>query len=90
MQIYTNTFPNRIEYLDSQRKWLIDYDKKDCVVYISYDRIWSVLNKEYGIEYNETQKFMKNMLLIHFKIDGITPFYLYGNKSWFYVDSFQN
>ncbi len=58
---------------DLEGNYLFEYDKKNERFWVSYSRIWSVLEKEMKWNYNDIQKFMKTKVEEHFKIGGVTP-----------------
>ena len=58
--------------------------KKDGIVYFeqdseyevfwcSYDKVWSVFEKRFGLSYVEIQSFVKGMVEKHLKLEGLTP-----------------
>ena len=73
VKITLNGYYRRIEWFNSDGKWLIDYNQENGWTDISYDRIWSVFEKEHNMKYNDIQQFMSIMLLTHLKIKGTTP-----------------
>ncbi len=62
----------KIEFFNSKGEWFIDYHQEIKLVYISYNRIWSVFEKEYNMKYDEVKRFMKEMLLTRLKIKETT------------------
>ena len=50
---------------------VFDYNKKNRVVYISYDKIWSFLEDFFGLEYVEIQDLTKEWVEEHYKL-GVT------------------
>ncbi len=56
------------DLLNSKRKWLINYNQKLGITWISYYRIWSVFEKDFEMNKHEIQSFMKDMLSKHFKV----------------------
>jgi hypothetical protein len=72
---------NFIEYKDTlfylyKNKCLFDQDKKTMYFYINYDKIWSVFEKEFSLNYQEIKDFMSGMVEKHFKLKDYTPFRL--------------
>lgn len=65
---------NRFEVYNSEGQWLIDYNQKNGLTWISYWRIWLVFKIEYDMEYNDVEVFMKYMLLTHLKIEKTIPY----------------
>ena len=43
-------------------KNIMVYDKKNEVIYINYDEIWSVLRRDFGLNYSETQELTEEWL----------------------------
>ena len=74
--IFSDSKIDVINYFNSQDEWLINYNKKNVYTYIRWKYIWSVFKEEYNMNYNEIQAFIKDMLLIHFKLRGVTPRYI--------------
>jgi hypothetical protein len=62
-------------YVDSDREPLFMYyqDLDIGVVWVSYDRIWSVLGTEYGLKHTEIQGLIKDWLGETYKLRGLTP-----------------
>jgi hypothetical protein len=49
------------------------YDRKNEVVHINYNEIWSVLEDKFGLNYSETQKLTKRWLDEVYNLKGVTP-----------------
>ena len=49
------------------------YDRKNEVVYINYNQIWSVLEDKFGLNYSETQELTKRWLDEVYNLRGVTP-----------------
>ena len=66
---------DRTYYVDSDRKplfyYLQDSENKNC--YISYDRIWSVLETKFGMTYKEIRVVMGEWLESTYNLRGLTP-----------------
>ena len=63
-------------------KNLMFYDRKNDDVYIDYYQIWSVLRKDFGLNYNETQQVTEEWLGVVYNLRGITTkFALYETRS---------
>jgi hypothetical protein len=72
---------NRTFYVDSERKPLFYYqDEENGVVWVNYDRIWSVLRTEFGINYDEIQGLIKDWLGETYNLRGLTPMYILWRK----------
>jgi len=66
-------------YYNKEGKCLIKHNKKNNITWIRYIYIWSIFEKEYNMNYEDIQSFMKDQLLKHFKIMGTTPLKLEDN-----------
>jgi hypothetical protein len=66
---------NRTFYVDSERKPLFMYyqDLDIGVVWVDYNRIWSVLEKDFGLKYSEIQGLIEDWLGETYKLRGLTP-----------------
>ena len=51
---------------------LMIYDRKNDVVYINYHKIWSVLQNNFELNYNETQKLTERWLDEVYNLRGVT------------------
>jgi hypothetical protein len=62
-------------YVDSDREPLFMYyqDLDIGVVWVSYDRIWSVLEKDFGLNQDEIQGLIKEWLRGSYKLRRLTP-----------------
>lgn len=66
------TYPNRIfGFRDDEYVW--EYDFKNNYLWLRYSTVWSVLEKEYDLDYSEIQSIVKNEVEEHFKRKGVTP-----------------
>jgi hypothetical protein len=68
---------NKTFYMDSERKPLFYYyqGEENGVVWINYERIWSILEKDFGLSYNEIQELITRWLEGTYNLRGLTPFY---------------
>jgi hypothetical protein len=66
---------NKIYYVDSERKPLFMYfqDSENRRVYINYVRIWSVLEKDFGLNNAEIKGLIKRWLEETYNLRGLTP-----------------
>ena len=65
---------DRTYYVDNERKPLFYYqNEENGDVYIGYDRIWSILRKDFGLNYDETQELIKRWLEETYNLRGFTP-----------------
>jgi hypothetical protein len=51
---------------------LMIYYRKNNHVYIDYDKIWSILRDNFGLNYDETQKLTKRWLDEVYNLRGVT------------------
>ncbi len=58
---------------DLEGNYLFEYDEKNGRFWVSYSRIWVVLEKEMKWNNAEIQKFIETKVEEHFKIGGVTP-----------------
>ena len=49
-------------------KVIYEYNKKNGVVYLSYDKIWSFLSSFFGLEFEEIQVLTKEWVEEHYKL----------------------
>jgi hypothetical protein len=64
---------------------IFDYNKKNGVVTISYDHIWSFLENFFGLEYEEIQDLIKKWVEEHYKL-GVTTTNSVSLHHWFLVE----
>tara|TARA_R110000803_G_scaffold13218_5_gene37318 strand:- start:2187 stop:2564 length:378 start_codon:yes stop_codon:yes gene_type:complete len=62
-------------YVDSERKPLFMYyqDEENGFVYISYERIWAILEEDFGLNHSEIQELIKVWLEETYNLRGFTP-----------------
>ena len=53
-------------------KNLMVYDRKNEDVYINYDQIWSVLQNNFGLNYDETQQVTEEWVGVVYNLRGVT------------------
>jgi len=51
----------------------IEYNTKNGYLWLKYSTIWSILEKEYSLKYEEIQSFIMNQVEEHFNCRGVTP-----------------
>ncbi len=59
---------------DLEGNFLFEYNEKTGVFWVSYVRIWSVLETEMKGKYTDVQKFIKTKVEEHFKLRDVAPF----------------
>jgi len=68
---------DRTFYVDSERKPLFMYyqDEENGDVFMDYNRIWSVLEGDFGLKRDETQELIKEWLESTYNLRGLTPIF---------------
>jgi hypothetical protein len=69
----TEEYPDYIFFM-KDGEIIFDYYKKNGIVYISYDKIWSFLENFFGLEYEEIQDLTKEWVEEHYKLRVTTTF----------------
>ena len=67
-------FPDRIFYVDKNdpTEIYMRYDQKTMVVWIDYEKLWSIFQSKYGLNRQETKEFFKGVLKSDYNLRGIT------------------
>lgn len=65
-------YPDSIFFFNKEECW-IDYDIKRATLWIRYDKIWSVFEREYQMVFDSIQTFIKHLVEEHFELKGVTP-----------------
>ena len=73
-EYYSNEYPNSVFYKNNDVV-LFEYDNKNSYFYCHYDKIWSVLESEYCISYQEINDLIKSMVWETLKLKGVIPCY---------------
>lgn len=50
-------------------KWYFIYDRKSDYLCCSYGRVWSIFEEKYGLNYNEIEDLLKDMLKKYFNME---------------------
>ncbi len=67
-------YPDSVLYVDKNTNQIyIKYDQKSRYLWINYDKLWSIFEKKYHLEYEEIQRFFKDMMGEHYNLRDITP-----------------
>src|SRR6185312_13406832 len=53
--------------------YLWEYNSKSGCLWLSYNNIWSVFEREYHMKYNEIRSFIKNEVETTFNCTDVTP-----------------
>lgn len=61
-------------FLMKDGKYFFEQDFKRNYLWCSYNNVWSIFESKYGLEYNEIQSFIRDMVEQHFKLGGLTPY----------------
>ena len=74
------------EYLDyiffmKDGEVIFDYNKKNGIVLISNDKIWSFLQNFFGLEFEEIQDLTKKWVEEHYKLRVKTTYQWYSNAT---------
>lgn len=69
---------SRIEVLDSNGNWLLEYDynPKNSCFYYQYMRVYWVLCEQFSLQDDEIQAFMKNLVESQYNLKGVTTYVL--------------
>ena len=68
----SDKYPDSIFYIKND-KILFQQKMKNKYFWVEYDFIWSIFERKYGLNYTETQAFIKDLLETHIKLEGYTP-----------------
>ena len=72
-------YPNSVFYKDNKNDEVIfelyqdSENKEKRYFYVHYDKIWSVFGSNFGLNYNETQSFIKDRVEDTLKLGSVTP-----------------
>ena len=66
----------RIEVLDSNGHWLLDYDcdPENRHFWYQYDRVFSILQDKFSLQDDELYALMKSLVETQYNLKGVTPF----------------
>ena len=65
-------YPNEIYFFDQSDKYLGEYDSKNMEFWISYNNIWSFLESNYNLNYNQVKDLTQAWVEEHFKLRPVT------------------
>ena len=74
-------YPDITFFYTKDDKYLAEYDEKDRNLWINYDIIWSVFEKEYNMKDIDIRSFIKSMVEKHFKLKDVTPMDIGGDTA---------
>ena len=65
----------RIEVLNSNGNWLLDYstDPENSYFWYQFDRVYIILQSHFSLQDEEIQSLMKSMVDTQYKMKGVTP-----------------
>ncbi len=64
----------KFDFYDLKGEWLMYYNQKhNNYIVIRWLHIWSIFEDEYSMNYIEIRQFIKDMLLINFRIKNMKP-----------------
>jgi hypothetical protein len=66
-------YPDYIFFFKGNNSWF-EYNTKNKYLYCSYEFVWSVFEKEFGLKYDEIQLLIKTLVEEYFECTDITPF----------------
>ena len=72
IKIDKEKYPNSIFFFKGN-DFFFEYNSKSGSLWCSRNRVWSFLEKEYSLNYNEIESLIKDMLEKHFNLRGVTP-----------------
>ena len=55
---------------------IFQQDLKNMVLWVKHNTIWKIFEEFYGLQYSETQLFIKNMVEEHLNWKGFTPLWV--------------
>ena len=67
--------PSRIEVLDSNGNWLLDYstDPENSYFWYQFDRVYTILQNQFSLQFEEMQPLMKSLVETQYKMKDVTP-----------------
>src|SRR5690606_6103493 len=72
LKVDFETYPNRIfGFRGDEYVW--EYDFENSYLWLRYSTVWSVLETEYSLDYNDVQVLVRSEVEEHFKCRGVTP-----------------
>ena len=73
---------SRIEVLDSNGNWLLDYstDPENSYFWYQFDRVYTILQNQFSLQFEEMQPLMKSLVETQYKMKDVTPFSYYKSR----------
>ena len=77
---------NMIRLYDSDNKWMFDiqFTGEHRHFWVNYDRVWSIFESKYELQYTDIELLMKNQMKQQFGMDDTTP------DTWVYSPPYQD
>ena len=66
-------YPGDIVYADKNNEVYMMHDKENNKLWVDYYKLWSSFQSKYHLEYEENQRFFKDMMSEHYNLWDITP-----------------
>ena len=66
-------YPDSVFYVNSDNEIFMDHNKKNKVIWIDYDKIWSKLESLFYLKNGNVRLIMKDWLKEHYNLSGVTP-----------------
>jgi len=71
--VESKNYPDWTLFRYKPKENLMIYDRKNGYVYVDHEKIWSILNDHFGLNYTETQQLIKAWLYEVYNLRGVTP-----------------
>lgn len=73
IKVDEKAYPNCVFFLKEEEVYMV-LDGKTGELHCSYDRVWSVIKNEFGLNHNDKiKRYIKNVMEMHFKNMEVTP-----------------
>ena len=69
------TGEKEITFYNDKNEWMYQQDYKNGGLWISYDRIWSILESKSGLNYNQIKELINDWVETNLGWKGLTPLY---------------
>lgn len=79
-----DSYPNTIFGFRGD-KYVWEFDFKNNYLWLNYSSVWSVLEREYSLNYSNVQSLVKILVEDHFKCREVTPTFD-ESKTWYMVE----
>jgi hypothetical protein len=75
VKIDKEKYPDSIFFFKGDQ-WMFEIE--NSILWCRYDKVWGRLSDINGLDYKDTQSFIRNLMEKHFKMKGVTPYGLGG------------